>query len=365
MKTRNFHRMNASMAVAASIAAILLLGMFPVFADENEQVSRLYKQGNLNKALEQADAYLAAHPKDAQMRFQKGLILTEQNRTADAIKVFSALSEDYPELPEPYNNLAVLYASQGHYDKAKTALEMAIRTHPSYSTAHVNLGDIYAKMASQAYGKALQIDKGNTTAQTKLAMIKDLFTSSIASGRQTASAIPGGVAPTVTEEIGEKVPEKTAEKTSGKIPEKTAGKNREQQTQQASEKSSAAEKPVAEKTPPADDSANVLAAVSAWAKAWSDKDADEYLAFYSSNFHTPRGTSRAAWEKLRKERIDKPKSIHVSIIHPTVNFGDATHARVSFKQSYHSDAIKSTTSKTLEMVKVGEKWLIQQESVGK
>src|SRR5687768_13565240 len=109
------------------------------------------------------------------MRFQKELILTEQNRTADAIRIFSALSEEYPELPEPYNNLAVLYASQGHYDKAKTALEMAIRTHPSYATAHENLGDIYAKMASQAYDKALQLDKSNTTAQTKLNLIKDLF----------------------------------------------------------------------------------------------------------------------------------------------------------------------------------------------
>jgi tetratricopeptide (TPR) repeat protein len=359
MKTRNFHRMNAPLAIAASFAAMLLLGLFPAFADENEEVSRLYKQGSLSKALEQADAYLASHPKDAQMRFQKGLILTEQNRTADAIRIFSALSEDYPELPEPYNNLAVLYASQGHYDKAKTALEMAIRTHPSYSTAHVNLGDIYAKMASQAYGKALQLDKGNTTAQTKLAMIKDLFTSSRSRGNQTASVISnGGVAPTVTEEIAEKAPEKP----SGNISEKTAGKTREQQ---APEKPSHAEKPAPEKHPPADDSDKVLETVTAWVKAWSDKDAAGYLAFYSSNFQPPRGASRAAWEKLRKERIDKPKSIHVSIIHPTVNFSDATHAKVSFKQSYHSDTVKSTTAKTLEMVKVGEKWLIQQESVGK
>jgi tetratricopeptide (TPR) repeat protein len=313
----------------------------------------------LSKALEQADAYLASHPKDAQMRFQKGLILTEQNRTADAIRIFSSLSEDYPELPEPYNNLAVLYASQGNYDKAKTALEMAIRTHPSYSTAHVNLGDIYAKMASQAYGKALQIDKGNTTAQTKLAMIKDLFSSSRSRGSQTASVISNSaLAPTVSEEITEKVPEKPPANT----PEKTAGKTREQQ---APEKPAIAEKPAPEKSASADDSDKVLETVAAWAKAWSDKDAAGYLAFYSSNFHPPRGTSRGAWEKLRKERIDKPKSIHVSIIHPTVSFSDARHAKISFKQSYHSDSIKSTTSKTLEMVKVGEKWLIQQESVGK
>jgi tetratricopeptide (TPR) repeat protein len=47
--------------------------------------------------------------------------------------VFSKLTEDYPELPEPYNNLAVLYAQQKQYDKARTALEMAIRIHPGYA----------------------------------------------------------------------------------------------------------------------------------------------------------------------------------------------------------------------------------------
>ena len=117
--------------------------------------------------------------------FLKGLILTEQNKPNDAIKVFTDLSQDYPELPEPYNNLAVLYASQGQYDKARNSLEMAIRTHPSYATAHENLGDIYAKMASQAYDKALQLDRSNAAAQTKLNMIKDLFSQSATT---TASA---------------------------------------------------------------------------------------------------------------------------------------------------------------------------------
>jgi len=366
------------MAIAASVAAALLAGP-AAFADENEDVSKLYKQGSLSKALERADAYLASHPRDAQMRFQKGLILTEQNETDDAIKIFSALSEDYPELPEPYNNLAVLYASQGDYAKAKTALEMAMRTHPSYSTAHVNLGDIYAKMASQAYGKALQLDKENTTAQTKLAMIKDLFTPGRSRESQTALAMSGGgAALAVTEEITDKAPKKVAKKVPEKIPEKvpekssgnafgkTAEKTREQQ---APGKPTLAEKPAPEKPAPADDSdkiLEVLETVSSWAKAWSDKDAARYLGFYSSNFHPPHGTSRAAWENLRKERIDKPKSIHVSIIHPTVSFKDARHARIRFKQLYHSDNLKKVmTSKTLEMVKVGEKWLIQQESASK
>jgi tetratricopeptide (TPR) repeat protein len=345
MKTLNFHRVNASIAICV---ATLLLASFTAFADENEEVAKLYKQGNLAKALEQAEAYLATKPKDAQMRFQKGLILTEQNKIADATQVFSSLSEDYPELPEPYNNLAVLYASQGQYDKARNALESAIRTHPSYSTAHENLGDIYAKMASQAYGKAFQLDKGNAAAQTKLAMIKNLITGK-SRGIQTASApSPSDSSAQAPEKASPKAPEKS-------VPEKIP----------APEKTPITEKPAPEESAVPNNSNEVIKTINAWAKAWSDKDVAAYLAFYANDFHTPRGMSRSAWEKGRRERIGKPKSIHVEIASPKVSFTDATHARINFKQSYHSDAIKSTTTKTLEMVKTGEKWLIQQEQVGR
>ncbi len=167
--------------------ALLLTGLLlnsAANADELQDATQLFKQGQQSQALSKINSYLSGKPKDAQGRFLKGLILTEQNKTADAIKIFSDLTQDYPELPEPYNNLAVLYASQGQYDKARSALEMAIRTHPSYATAHENLGDIYAKMASQAYNRALQLDSSNTTTQTKLAMIQDLFSEKPHSGTQ-------------------------------------------------------------------------------------------------------------------------------------------------------------------------------------
>ena len=117
---------------------------------------------------------LAAKPRDPQARFLKGLILTEQGNTQEAIDIFTRLTQDYPELPEPYNNLAVIYASQGQYDKARAALEQSIRTHPSYATAYENLGDVYAKLASQAYDKALQLDSSNTGAQNKLSLVREL-----------------------------------------------------------------------------------------------------------------------------------------------------------------------------------------------
>jgi len=161
-----------------SLAVALLLAVCATTpanaqSDELQEANQLFKQGQLDRAMGRVNAYLAKYPKDARGRFLKGIILTEQNKSDDAIKVFRELTQEFPELPEPYNNLAVLYASQGQYDRARAALEMAIRTHPSYATAHENLGDIYAKMASQAYDKALQLDKSNTTAQTKLNLIKE------------------------------------------------------------------------------------------------------------------------------------------------------------------------------------------------
>ena len=339
MKIPNFHQVLAP--VTACAAALLLVVSPLAYADESQEVVKLYRQGNLPQALQRADAYLASKPKDAQMRFQKGLILTEQNKIPDAIRIFSSLAADHPNLPEPYNNLAVLYASQGQYEKAKDALEQAIRTHPSYSTAHENLGDIYAKMASQAYDKALQLDKSNAAAQTKLALIKDLFTDG-STGVRIAAAKSASTPPA-------RIPEKVAERAAQKP---------------APEKPAVIEKPAAETFTAPVAPEEIIKAVNDWAKAWSSRDIAGYLGFYANDFQTPGGVPRAAWEKNRQERIEKPKSIQVSIANPKVTITDATHARVTFKQSYHSDTLKNHTVKTLVLVKTGGKWTIQQEQVG-
>ena len=109
------------------------------------------------------------------LRFLKGLVLTRLNELDKARDLFIELTNEHPDLPEPYNNLAVIYASQGDFEKAQEALQQAIRTHPSYTIAHENLGDIYAKRASKAYNQALQLDADNSSAKAKLSLINDLF----------------------------------------------------------------------------------------------------------------------------------------------------------------------------------------------
>jgi tetratricopeptide (TPR) repeat protein len=146
------------------------------FIDDYTKVTTLVAAKQFQEALIKADLYLEGKPKDPQMRFIKGVILTETGQSADALKLFTTLTQDYPELPEPYNNLAVLYAANKQFEQARSALEMAVRTNPSYATAHENLGDVYSQLASQSYRKALQLEPYKTTAQTKLALIRSLLT---------------------------------------------------------------------------------------------------------------------------------------------------------------------------------------------
>ncbi|MYM40390.1 L,D-transpeptidase Cds6 family protein [Duganella qianjiadongensis] len=159
-----------ALSAAGMVASLCMFA--PAYADEIADVGKLAKAGKVVEALSKANEYLAKHPADPQMRFMKGVLLTEQNKSEEAIAVFTKLTEDYKDLPEPYNNLAVLYAASGQYDKARIALEKAIRTNPSYMTAYENLGDVYGKMASQAYDKALALGANNTPAKSRLTLLR-------------------------------------------------------------------------------------------------------------------------------------------------------------------------------------------------
>ncbi|MEG0315981.1 MAG: tetratricopeptide repeat protein, partial [Comamonas sp.] len=139
------------------------------------EVNQLLERGKVNEAAQRVQSHLKKNSNDVQMRFLQGVIAAEQQKFDQAIQIFTALTQEYPGLPEPYNNLAVLYAAKGEERKATQVLEQAIRTNPSYATAHENLGDLYARMASDAYAKALQLDNNRKAIQPKLALIKQIF----------------------------------------------------------------------------------------------------------------------------------------------------------------------------------------------
>lgn len=323
--------LNATITKAAVILSLSLCGAY-AHADELKDISQLADQGQAAAAIDKLTAYISNNPKNAQALFMKGVLLAEQGRRDEAIKIFTEVTDKFPNLPEPYNNLAVLYADQGQFDKARKALETAIKTHPSYATAHENLGDIYARMASEAYDKALQLDTSNTRAQGKLSLIKDLF----GTGNKTTIAA------------------KEPAKAESKVASVDSKKSDSLSKKAASEPSSGATAKSAED--------ELSAAVNNWAQAWSAKDLDRYFASYGASFQPAKGQSRKAWEQQRKERINRPAKISVSLSNINISVADSNNARVRFKQSYRADGKPIHTTKTLIMKKEGDNWYIQQEN---
>lgn len=146
----------------------------PAVADSSAEIARLERAGQADAALALLEQALALAPKDPQLRFHKGVLLAQARRDAEAIAVFTQLNEEFPELAEPYNNLAVLYAGQGDYDKARAALEAAVRSNPGYATAYENLGDVYLRLAARAYERAQALDAGRGALVPKVAQLKGL-----------------------------------------------------------------------------------------------------------------------------------------------------------------------------------------------
>jgi tetratricopeptide (TPR) repeat protein len=147
----------------------------PGLSPDLAEAAQMIRDGQYAPALAKIDGVLAADGKNPQARFLKGVVQSDQGETDAAIASFQGLTEDYPELPEPYNNLAVIWAQQGQYEKARKALELALVTRPDYGVAHENLGDIYARLASLEYDRAVALDKNNKSAQTKLTLVRELF----------------------------------------------------------------------------------------------------------------------------------------------------------------------------------------------
>lgn len=140
-------------------------------AAERVEIERLHRAGHSAAALERIERGLQADPREPQLRFLKGVILADTGRRAEAAEIYTRLTQEYPELPEPYNNLAVLHAADGRLDEARAALENALRNDPTYATAHENLGDIYLRLAVRAFERS---DRRSPDVQRKLQLAREL-----------------------------------------------------------------------------------------------------------------------------------------------------------------------------------------------
>ncbi len=155
--------------------------------DDYQPVLELLRLGQFSQANAKAEAYLASRPRDPQMRFIQGMIQQSSGQTDAAQATYLALTQDYPELPEPHNHLAVLLAAQGKVQEARAELDLALRANPGYATAHENLGDVYLQLARQAYESARALG-GTPSITRKLDGLRQLLPS--ASAPVTPATLP-------------------------------------------------------------------------------------------------------------------------------------------------------------------------------
>ena len=143
-------------------------------ADDTDEVTRLFRTGQTEQAFARLDRLLAAQPKDVKLRFLKGVLQSDAKRTDEAVATFRQLTEDHPDLPEPYNNLAVIHAARGDYAQARSALEAALTANPAYAVAQQNLGDVLLQLARQSYAAAAKLDPGNAGVAARLALLRQI-----------------------------------------------------------------------------------------------------------------------------------------------------------------------------------------------
>ena len=386
------------------VVAVFFATLTPVLATELEDIYRLADEKKLNQAMERLEVFLEKNPRDAQARFLQGLIFTGKSKNDEAIRVFQALGEEFPDLPEPFNNLAVLYAERGEYEKARQALVNAIRILPNYATAHENLGDIYAKLASQAYAHALRVNNDNTYVNAKLELMKKLFVLPNTPAEESVSVSapveqpgefeqaafvedPPAPASTVESASEETVPveevddevEAAEHALSARPADDRAGVSEEVNR---AEKAAGAPDPAADKaqkmveaglryaTPSEvkDPAASMVPEVAveqtvrAWAEAWSAQQVANYLAFYSESFQLPsKFSNRRDWERYRYRVIRKAPSIRVTLTNLKVTMLDEGNARVTFVQDYWSPQYQDQVGKKIDLRKEGSVWKFVRE----
>ncbi|MBF0401550.1 MAG: tetratricopeptide repeat protein [Magnetococcales bacterium] len=350
MKRLRFYLFLFVLATALSVA-----GRAP--AGELDEIYRLTDEKKLDQAMKKLEAFLQEHPRDAEARFLQGLIFTGKSQSDDAIRVFKELGKDFPDLPEPFNNLAVLYAERGDYENARQALVNAVRILPDYATAHENLGDVYAKLASQSYAQALRINNANGMVSAKLDVLKKVFGMPTAPAGESASPVIAAKPPVKQAAVAAAAKEPVVQNVAD-----TAVRAEVDPAAQGAVADEVSAEPAAAAPAGGSMQAEVEATAHAWAKAWASRQVEDYLSFYSDTAFTPdKFPDREAWKQQRRLAIGAAGNIRVTLSGLKVAAAEGNRVQVTFTQSYWSKRYQDKVNKTLVMQKEGSAWKIVRE----
>ena len=309
-----------------AIGAGLVTSCFSAFSYANDPYEAIIADqqgGRYQQALVQVDKLLLNNANDLQAMLLKGNVHRMMGNAAEASYIYKQIIKQFPDMPEAYNNLAVIYANEGQTALAIETLQQAFATSESYSTAYQNLRTLYSEMASTAYRDALDIKKPQAKKNTiKLASINQVQSQTVA----IAQTAPTQVI-TETAAVTDAFETTTSEPVVNVV-------NVQKEVNEA---------------------------VEGWSKAWSSQNSQGYFNFYHPNFTPPKGMNRKAWQTYRGKRITRPKYINIEIVGLTVQERNVNEATAIFEQHYRSDTYADTVVKKLTLKKYQGNWMIVQE----
>ena len=287
----------------------LLLVSAASAATSTAQLQQLIAQNRFADAARDGEQLLQQDPKHAETRFLTAYAYQMNAKTDKAVSLYQGLINDRPELPEPRNNLAMIYLAQGDYDRASQLLVEAINTHRSYAVAYANLSQVYKGIASEAYRRAVSesSEPAKYTHSIELTAITEL-------------------------EIDEPIV------LAATAPEpKTLVNAANQKTL-------------------------LIERVKNWAQAWSGKEFADYTGFYSPQYRA-KFDSHDQWVKHRRQRIMRPGSIRIEVSNIQIKWRSDNRAIIDFTQAFDSTRYSDRVVKRLGFNRVDSEWKITEERV--
>lgn len=349
--------------ILAGLSLALMSGYGHASLDQAQQA---LQGGNYRAALGMLETGARSERESPQGRLLQGLAQAGLQHYDAAQETLVALIAELPQRPEPYNNLAALYASQGRMEEARELLEQAMRTHPAYATVYDNLTRITVEMSRSSYARALRLQGSEGGMQLAALHGQDLPAST--APIQLAAVTP--VVEVKPEAINVVEPEAKTE--SEAVVEAAVTPNPE--VEPISVATPSVEVMQLAQAPATEEAAEVVEVVAEigpdeairtvlqdWARDWAGQQVDAYLGAYSERFVPSGNLNLAQWQEQRRKRLARPERIEVELDEIEVLVFDAQRARVRLQQAYRSDRYSDLTRKEFQMVHEEGAWRIASE----
>lgn len=346
---RSVDRYLLLVAVGVAVGVLLYLALLDVKKDSQPQ--------------------LAGFPEGLLAGLEIGSKQLQQGDIVAAEKTFSSLVDDFAPYPQPYNNLAAIYARQGNLERSRSLLEKAMATDEYYATVYRNLGTVYSEMARDSYGRALQLEQGQQSVALQLFGADESVAVNATGSEQVVS-----VAAQSSAEISGPQPAVVAAQPSSVEDPVGSGApaQTEPKTATAAEPATVASTATIEETGlvgevvPAQEPEAADAFLHRWAAAWSAQDVPAYLSFYAEDYLPSAGISREEWAKQREDRLTRPKSIEIRLEDITLLLQREGRLQLGITQGYKSDRFSDRTRKIFDLVKDDMSWkIVRERSLGR